>query len=139
MRPSSQHWNVEPGTSVTKVKVAFVFSVISSGPERIVAWGGAVTVHSYRAGVVSKFPAASFARTRSTCAPRVRSENCWGETHELYAVPSSAHSNVRDDAGVRLSLPVNVNVATVFGSAGLRGPDVIDVFGGVVSGPSSTV
>ena len=97
--------------------------------------GGAATIHSYRAGVGSKLPATSRARMSITCVPRTRSDHWSGEVQELYAVPSSAHSKVRSPA--RLSVPVNSNVATVRTSTA-GGFDVISVFGGVVSGPSST-
>src|SRR5688500_14758397 len=67
--------------------------------------------------------------------PRVRSEYCCGDVHELYAVPSSAHWNVRSNG--RLSVPSNVKSATC-SIVGLAGPVRIRVFGGVTSGPSST-
>src|SRR5688572_11779987 len=67
--------------------------------------------------------------------PRVRSEYCSGEVHELYAVPSSAHWKVRLNG--RLSVPSKVKCATV-SIVGLAGPLRIRVFGAVVSGPSST-
>jgi hypothetical protein len=69
--------------------------------------------------------------------PRVRSDHWSGEVHELYAVPSRAHSKVRFCGAVRLSLPVNSKVATLSGSTA-GGVDVIVVLGPVVSGPSST-
>jgi hypothetical protein len=52
-------------------------------------------------------------------------------------VPSSAHSNVRFSGDVRLSVPLNSNVAMLLGVTS-GGPDVIVVFGPVRSGPSST-
>jgi hypothetical protein len=67
----------------------------------------------------------------------VRSENCSGDVHDEYAVPSRAHSNVRAAAGVRLSLPPNSNVATV-SADDESGAEVILVSGGEVSVPSST-
>ncbi len=81
--PSSQHQKVALLTSAVKVNVWFRASVISSGPERMIPSGGGATVHVYSAGVGSKRPAASRARTRSVCVPRVRSENCSGVEQEL--------------------------------------------------------
>jgi hypothetical protein len=56
--------------------------------------------------------------------------------HEEYDRPSSAHSNVSRCAGVRLSEPVNWNVATE-SSVDALGPAVTVVSGRVASGPSS--
>src|SRR5688572_26291402 len=44
--PSSQQRKVEPGTSETKVKVAFVLPVTSAGPPVMIETGGSSTVHS---------------------------------------------------------------------------------------------
>ena len=83
-------------------------------------------------------PAASIARRRSVCVPRVRSENCSGDVHEFHAVvESSAHSNLRSAAGVRLSVPVKVKSAS-WSIVPLAGPEVMVVFGSAMSGPSST-
>jgi hypothetical protein len=43
--PSSQHSNVEPGTSELNVKVTLEASLGSSGPETTVVTGGGATVH----------------------------------------------------------------------------------------------
>ena len=67
--------------------------------------------------------------------PRTRSENSSGDVQELYAEPSSAHSN--ESGATRLSVPVNVNVATLSGSEA-AGPVRIRVSGATMSGPSST-
>jgi hypothetical protein len=83
MTPSSQHQNVAPVTSEVKVKVALLRSTTSSGPPRMIPSGGGATVHVYGAGDWSARPATSIARTRSVWLPRVRSENCCGEVHEL--------------------------------------------------------
>jgi hypothetical protein len=40
-RPSSEHWSLVPGTSEAKVKVAVELSLTASGPDRIIARGGA--------------------------------------------------------------------------------------------------
>src|SRR5918999_1524470 len=107
--PSSQQWKVTGITSAENVNVAVV-SVASScstpGPETIVTTGGGATVHVYTAGVDSVLPAASIARSRSVCGPRVRSENCSGEVQEFHdVVESRAHSKFRSSTGVRLSVP----------------------------------
>src|SRR5688572_513233 len=101
----------------------------------MVVTGGALTCQVKLSGVGSQLPAASRARTRSVCMPRVRSEYCSGDVHELYAVPSRAHWKVRLNG--RLSVPSKVNSATR-SVVGLAGPVRMFVFGGVVSGPSST-
>jgi hypothetical protein len=102
------------GTSAAKVNLALVLSVTPSGagPERMVVTGGDLTSHWYLAGVVSQLPATSLARTSRTWTRRVRSDHWSGEVHELYAVPFRAHWKVRVPG--RLSVPVNVKVATVF-------------------------
>jgi hypothetical protein len=112
--PSSQHQKVEPVTSAAKVNLALVLSVMPSGagPDRMVVTGGDLTSHSYLAGVGSKLPATSRARTSRTCTRRVRSDHWSGDVQELYAVPSRAHWKA--SAPGRLSLPVNSKVATVF-------------------------
>src|SRR5687768_1594953 len=127
---------VEPATSATKVNFALVLSVISAGAVRNLVIGGAATTHSYRAGVESQLPATSRARMRRTCVPRTRSDHWSGEVHELYEVPSRAHWNT--SAPFRLSVPLNSNVATVLTSTA-GGVEVMNVSGGVISGPSSTV
>ena len=81
--PSSQHQKVAPLTSAVKVNVWFRLSVTSSGPDRMIPSGGCETTHVNSAGVGSKSPAASLARTRRVCEPRVRSENCSGVEQEL--------------------------------------------------------
>src|ERR671914_2067821 len=138
--PSSQQWKVTGVTSAENVKVT-VWSVVSScstpGPERIVTTGGGATIHVYSSGVDSMFPAASTARRRSVCVPRVRSENCSGEVHEFQdVVESRAHSKVRSSAGVRLSLPVKVKIAS-WSSVPFSGPEVNSEFGSVTSGERS--
>jgi hypothetical protein len=83
-------------------------------------------------------PAASMARRRSVCEPRVRSEYCSGEVHEFQdVVESSAHSKFRLAVGVRLSVPVKVNVATV-SSVPFCGPVANCELGSVTSALSST-
>ena len=77
--PSSQHLKIEPGTLEVNVKVALVLSVTSSGPPLIVTTGGSATVHVWRAGVASRLPATSRARTSSSCGPWVMSVNCSGD------------------------------------------------------------
>ncbi len=128
---------MDPATFAWKVNVASVLSVISAGPVSMVVTGGSSTIQVWLAGVTSKLPAASLARINMVCEPCVRSENCCGATHELYAVPSRAHSKVRSGESVRLSLPVKEKVAISLG-LGLVGAEVMVVLGGVTSGPSST-
>src|ERR671914_1972076 len=139
--PSSQQWKVTGVTSAENVKVTLV-SVVSScstpGPDRIVTTGGGATIHVYSSGVDSMLPAASTARRRSVCVPRVRSEYCSGEVHEFQdVVESRAHSKVSSSAGVRLSVPLNVKVATV-SSVPFCGPVANCEFGSVTSGARST-
>src|SRR5918992_1528078 len=131
--PSSQQWKVTGETSAEKVKVA-VRSVDSScstpGPERIVTTGGGATIQVYASGVDSMLPAASMARRRSVCEPRVRSEYCSGEVHEFQdVVESRAHSKVRSSAGVRLSVPLKVKIAS-WSSVPFSGPEVNSELGG---------
>src|ERR687896_1043579 len=139
--PSSQQWKVTGLTSAENVKIT-VLSVVSSwstpGPERMVTTGGGATIQVYSDGVDWTLPAASTARRRSVCEPRVRSENCSGEVHEFQdVVESRAHSKVRSAAGVRLSVPRKVKVATV-SSVPFSGPEVNWAFGAAVSGARLT-
>src|SRR5688572_13968667 len=69
-------------------------------------------------------PAASIARTTSSCGPARRSLNCGGDGHEPKSGASSAHSKVASG-----SLEEKVNAAVVSSVVG-DGPERI-----VVSGP----
>ena len=79
------------------------------------------------AGVASTFPAASLARTRNVCRPRVRFRYVRGERHACHARPSSLHRNVEP-----ASVETNLKVARL-DVVGLAGPRVMRVPGGVAS------
>jgi hypothetical protein len=75
--PSSEHWNVEPGSLAENVKVAVVEFVLALGPDSMIVCGGVVstaasTVQVRVAGVVSALPTASVATTRNVCEPVLR-------------------------------------------------------------------
>src|SRR5687767_12034227 len=130
---SSEHSNVVPAWLAWKVNVADVLSVSSAGPVRIVVSGAGVTCQLRTAGVRSRLPAASIARTRSWCTPTARPVSWSGETHALYDAPSSEHWKVE-----LASLEENAIVA--FGLAvSALGPESIVVCGAVVSGGAWTV
>jgi hypothetical protein len=88
---------------------------------------GSVTVHACVAGLSSVFPAASVARTRSSCAPSPRPVYSFGEAHDTNAAPSSEHSNVAP-----ASLAARVRLAEVLVVLA-AGPDGIVVCGAVES------
>ena len=72
------------------------------------------------------------------CVPRVRSENCSGEVQEFQdVVESRAHWKVSSRAGVRLSLPEKVKIAS-WSSVPFWGPVLNAAVGAVTSGPSAT-
>src|ERR687892_235318 len=130
---SSEHWNVEPASFETKVKLASSSVVSACGPSRIVATGAvrsASTVHVQVAGVGSTLPAASVARASSVCAPSARSMKTVGSGHGVKPAPSRLHSKV--ETGSSLSI-ANVAVVLWLGTFGF-GPKTI-----VVSGGSSSV
>src|SRR4051794_10105783 len=67
---------------------------------------GAITRHARSAGVGSKLPAASRARTRSTWSPSVRPSRTYGLAQAANASCSSRHSNVApgSDANTKRAL-----------------------------------
>jgi hypothetical protein len=67
---SSRHSNVAPERSEENSNVAEVLSVGSSGVSSIEV-SGVATVHSWRAGVPSRLPASSIARTSKLCSPAI--------------------------------------------------------------------
>jgi hypothetical protein len=107
-----------------KLNVATGLVVFGPGESPIAVCGGRSTVQAYSAGVRSTFPAASLARTSSTCRPGARLDSWWGEEHETNVGPSSAHSYVTP-----VSLDEKLNVADVL-ALGSAGPDGISVSGG---------
>jgi hypothetical protein len=71
--PSSWHWNVEPASLETKLKLALVEALGSLGEAVMVVFGAAVsTVHVKVAALASTLPAGSIARTLNVCEPSVR-------------------------------------------------------------------
>src|SRR5918999_3960951 len=62
---SSEHWKVASGLFEVNATDALVSDVGSAGPELIVVSGGRMMVQLQLAGVGSKRPASSTARTRS--------------------------------------------------------------------------
>lgn len=72
--PSSEHWNVDPGSSLENVNAADVDDVGPAGPESMLVSGAPVsTVHVRCAGVGSALPSGSVAVTRNVCVPSSRS------------------------------------------------------------------
>jgi hypothetical protein len=72
--PSSEHWNVEPGSLDEKANVALVLVVVPLGPDVIVVSGAVVSIVQLRlAGLESTLPAASMALTRNWRFPAGRS------------------------------------------------------------------
>src|SRR5687767_11192250 len=74
----SEHSNVASGSSLENVNVAFVRTVVWSGPDSIdvsggvVSLGGSTTSHMREAGVGSALPFRSIARTSKVCEPTLR-------------------------------------------------------------------
>ena len=75
-------------------------------------------------------PAASVARTAKVCDPTGRSSYFFGDVHSAKAPPSKAHSNVPGSVALKVK---SAEVLLVVPD----GPPVIEVSGGVVSGPGS--
>jgi hypothetical protein len=96
-------------------------------PTSVCGAAAAATVNDCVAGVASVLPAASVARTAMPCMPSVRAPVVHGLVHAVQAPASSRHRNVEP-----LSLAVNPNVG-VLSVVVPVGPDVIVVFGAVVS------
>jgi hypothetical protein len=71
--PSSEHSNVTPDSLDEKLKLALVLDVSADGAEEIVVSGATVSiVQVWVAGVGSRLPAESLARTRNSCEPPAR-------------------------------------------------------------------
>src|SRR5687767_2125830 len=70
---SSAHSNVEPGSLLEKLKVAFALALVAAGARSIVVFGGRSTVQARVAGLWSVLPAVSVARTRKVWSPAARS------------------------------------------------------------------
>ena len=96
-------------------------------PISVCGAAAAATVNDCVAGVASVFSAASVARTAMPCMPSVRAFVVHGLVHAAQAPESSWHWNVEP-----LSLEANVKVG-VLSVVVPVGPDVIVVFGAVVS------
>src|SRR5512133_3484994 len=96
-------------------------------PTSICGAVAAATVNDCVAGVASVLPAASVARTAMPCMPSVRPWVVHGLVHAAQAPESSWHWNVDP---LSLAVKANVGVLSVVVPAG---PDVIVVFGAVVS------
>src|SRR5687767_11711258 len=96
---SSEHWWAVP-VVLLKAMVAYVRNVSLAGAAVIVVSGGMTTVHCQTAGVGSKRPSLSSARTRSRCTPgptpgssRMWLAGCWtGKTIGLHSSNRSPSS-----------------------------------------------
>ena len=90
---SSLHSKPVPGSLAAKEKPAPVVRTVPAGPPVIVVSGGsASTVQACSAGVWSRLPAASCARTRKSCAPFASPVRTWGDVQSCHAPSSSRHS-----------------------------------------------
>jgi hypothetical protein len=89
--PSRLHWKSAPG-SLVNVNVALELAVRPEGPLSMVVSAAAVsTVHEYVAGVLSRLPAGSVARTANVRGPSASPLYVFGEVHASYAAPSRLH------------------------------------------------
>src|SRR5918992_6115416 len=129
-RPSISQKKSTSVWSDSNSNVAVVDSLGSAGKATSVVSGGVSTVHSWCAGVWSRLPARSVARTSKECAPGSTSYSA-GDSHSANGSLSSEHSNVAPAS------EANVNAATVDG-LGSFGADRILVSGASVSGAAST-
>ena len=90
-------------------------------------FGAMSTVKLRAAGVGSRFPAGSVARTSNVWEPPSRDEVAVGELHDAYALESSLHSKLEPGSEEeKLKLGAGLLVAPL-------GPPTIVVFGGAVS------
>ena len=125
---SSEHSNVAVVSGELKVNCATGFVVEDGGPELIVVFGALVsTVMERLAGVWSRLPAGSVARTRNVCAPLDRDDVVNGDEHEVKEAVSTEHWNVEP---VSVDAKANVGVESLVGPLG---PEVNDVSGASVS------
>src|SRR5687767_2394275 len=124
--------------SETKLNDALVSLVLSAGPDVMNVSGAGTTVQSYLAGVGSKKPLSSTARTRSVCWPSVNSMARWSTIGCPGTIGPSSQPSKRPKSSEHSysagSVELNRNAAVVLGVVA-GGPDTI-----VVSGrPASTV
>ena len=70
---SSEHSNVEPGSSEANVIVSVVLVVVPDGPLIVVSGASRSSIQVYVAGLGSTLPAKSIARTWNVCEPCARS------------------------------------------------------------------
>jgi hypothetical protein len=125
----------------SKVKVALVSAVSSSGPVRTSVSGPdmSTTVQVRVAPTGSMFPAASIACTTRVWSPGVRTSISSGVSQPPMASPSSVHSKSSSRTGVKSSVPENSNMLMKFGvDEPSGGPLVMRVVGGVTSGPRTS-
>src|SRR5918999_5366491 len=130
---SSEHSWAMP-VVLLKLMVAVVLKVSLAGAAVIVVSGGVTTVHCQTAGVGSKRPSLSSARTRSRCVPgptgssRTCVSGCWtGKTTGLHSSnrsPFSEHSYSCTVGSVESKRNVPPRLVV-----GLAGPETIVVFG----------
>jgi hypothetical protein len=126
--PSREHSNVAVVSVELNVNVATGFGVEDGGPELIVVLGALVsTVIERLAGVWSRLPAGSVARTRNVCAPLDREDVVNGDEQEVKEAVSTEHWNVEP---VSVEAKTNVGVESLVGPLG---PEVNDVSGASVS------
>jgi hypothetical protein len=126
---------VQPKLTVTDwfVQVPAVYGVLSAFTAVAVITGLVRSIdHTKVAGLTSKFPAASFARTWKLCEPSPRGPYDFGLVQATNKPASSLHSKVRLPAGVTLSVPLNEKLADELFDA-LLGFEEIEVSGGVTS------
>src|SRR5687767_12766565 len=118
--------------SETKLNDALVSLVLSAGPDVMNVSGAGTTVQSYLAGVGSKKPLSSTARTRSVCWPSVSSMARWSMigwpgTSGPISQPSKSPKSSEHSYSAG-SDEANLNAAVVLGvDAG--GPDRMVVWG----------
>src|SRR5687768_11518660 len=138
--PSSEHMYETPVWLEVQLNVALVLVVVvpfvfAGTLAMMVVTAGPSTVHVRSAGVASKFPAASIARTLTVCEPGSRPVNSavfsGGEAHSLQTATgtgSSAHSKLTPGSGLDRR---KIDAASALTSAG--GPDRIEVSGALTS------
>ena len=107
-------------SGVVNVKVVLGPVVSADGP-RLVCGADRSTVHAREAGVASRFPAASVARTWNVCGPAARPVTSSGESQKPQAPVSTRHSKLPPG-----SLDVNAKLADPEPTRG-GGPPVIVV------------
>lgn len=126
--PSSSHSKVAVVSGEVRLKEADVELVGFAGCAVMLVSGAVRSIVQVEAaGVASRFPAGSFARTLNVCNPAASPVYAFGDVQAPYPVPSRSHSNVAVASGDEKVKEAEVEFV------GEAGPEAIVVSGAVRS------